>query len=219
MSAERGWTEPEIARRVLADLWEGAYVNLGIGMPLLLNELLTPEMGVILHSENGILGMGPAPPPDRRDDDIVDAGKAHVTLVPGASVFHSADSFAMLRGGHLDVAVLGAYQVSMHGDLANWKRPGQRIAGVGGAADISVGAKQVWVMMRHLTKDGAPRIVRECTFPLTARGVVKRIYTDMAVIDVTAEGLQLKELAPGYTAAEVVAATDAPLAVLEGVRD
>jgi 3-oxoacid CoA-transferase B subunit len=213
----RGWSETEIARRVLADLWEGAYVNLGIGMPLRLNELLTPEMGIILHSENGILGMGPAPPPDRRDDDIVDAGKAHVTLIPGASVFHSADSFAMLRGGHLDVAVLGAYQVSMRGDLANWKRPGQRLAGVGGAADISVGARRVWVMMRHLTRDGEPRLVRECTFPLTASRVVKRVYTDMAVIEVTEHGFRLLETAPGYTAAEVAAATGAPLALPEGV--
>ena len=211
MSEQRGWSDRQIARRVLDDLWEGAYVNLGVGMPVLINELLPPGLSVILHSENGTLGMGPPPPEDQRDDDLMNAGGGYLTLAPGASVFDSAESFAMLRGGHLDVAVLGAYQVSERGDLANWKRPGQRIAGIGGAADISIGARQVWAMMNHRTKDGQARILRECTFPLTARGCVKRIYTDMAVIEVSPNGLALIETAPGYTAAEVAAATEAPL--------
>lgn len=212
MNEKRGWSDRQIAERVLADLWEGAYVNLGVGMPVLVNELLPPGFGVILHSENGTLGMGPPPPESDRDEDLMNAGGGYLTLAPGASVFDSAESFAMLRGGHLDVAVLGAYQVSERGDLANWKRPGQRIAGIGGAADISVGAKEVWIMMNHCTKDGQPRILRECTFPLTARGCVKRVYTDMAVLGVSRKGLAVRELAPGYTFDEVAAVTDAQLA-------
>ncbi len=212
MNERKGWSDQQIARRLLADLWEGAYVNLGVGMPVLVSDLLPPDLGVILHSENGTLGMGPPPPESERDMDLMNAGGGYLTLAPGASVFDSSISFAMLRGGHLDVAVLGAYQVSERGDLANWKRPGQKVAGIGGAADISVGAKQVWVMMNHLTKDGHARILRECTFPLTARACVKRIYTDMAVIEASAGGLFLIEASPGYTFEEVAAATGAPLA-------
>ncbi|MDE3077692.1 MAG: 3-oxoacid CoA-transferase subunit B [Chloroflexota bacterium] len=212
MSGDRGWSEQDIARRVLADLWEGAYVNLGVGMPLLVNDLLKPEMGIILHSENGVLGMGPPPPPGQRDEDLVNAGKEYITLLPGAAVFNSADSFAMLRGGHLDVAILGAYQVSERGDLANWKRPGETVPGIGGAADISTGAKQVWIRMKHVTNKGEPRIVRQCSFPLTAKGCVKRLYTDMGIVQVTAEGLRLLETAPGYQPSEVALATEAPLA-------
>ncbi len=211
MNERKGWSDPQIARRLLADLWEGAYVNLGVGMPVLVSDLLPPDLGVILHSENGTLGMGPPPPENERDMDLMNAGGGYLTLAPGASVFDSSISFAMLRGGHLDVAVLGAYQVSERGDLANWKRPGQKLAGIGGAADISVGAKQVWVMMNHLTKDGQARILKECTFPLTARACVKRIYTDMAVIEVSAKGLLLIEASPGYTFEDVAAATAAPL--------
>ncbi len=210
---QKGWEDLDIARRVLADIWEGAYVNLGAGMPVLLNVVIPPDLEVVLHSENGTLGMGPPPPEGQRDPDLMNAGGGYLSVRPGASVFNSGDSFAMLRGGHLDVAVLGAYQVGEFGDLANWKRPGIPTAGVGGAADISVGAKQVWVMMKHLTNDGQPRILKECTFSLTAMRVVKRIYTDMAVIDVTPEGLKLVEVAPGYATADVVAATGAPLKV------
>jgi 3-oxoacid CoA-transferase B subunit len=211
MSEQRGWNDRQIAQRVLADIWQGAYVNLGVGMPVLINELLPPDFAIVLHSENGTLGMGPPPPENQRDVDLMNAGGGFLTLAPGASVFDSADSFAMLRGGHLDIAILGAYQVSERGDLANWKRPGQKIAGIGGAADISVGAKQVWVTMNHVTKDGQARILRECTFPLTARGCVKRIYTDMAVIDVSSQGLRLLEAAPGYSHADVAAVTEATL--------
>ena len=212
MSDERGWDEHGIARRVLADLWEGAYVNLGVGMPVIVNEVIPADMEVVLHSENGTLGMGPPPPEDARDPDLTNAGGGYLTVRPGASVFDSSLSFSMLRGGHLDVAILGAYQVSAQGDLANWKRPGQTTAGIGGAADISVGAKRVWVMMKHQTNDGQARLLKQCTFSLTARGVVKRVYTDMAVIDITPAGLKLVEVAPGYTAVDVAAATDAPLA-------
>ncbi|MDE3076887.1 MAG: 3-oxoacid CoA-transferase subunit B [Chloroflexota bacterium] len=211
MSAVRGWSDQQIAHRVIADLWEGAYVNLGVGLPILVLEELPAGLHVLLHSENGTLGMGPPPPEDQRDPDLMNAGGTFLSVAPGGVVFDSSESFAMLRGGHVDVALLGAYQVSEHGDIANWKRPGQKIAGIGGAADIAVGAKQLWVMMNHVTKDGQARILRQCTFPLTAGGVVKRIYTDMAVIDVKPDGLHLLEVAPGLTAEEVATATDAPL--------
>jgi 3-oxoacid CoA-transferase subunit B len=211
MNVQKGWSDAQIAQRVLADLWEGAYVNLGVGMPVLVSDLMPAGSGIILHSENGTLGMGPPPREDQRDYDLFNGGGGFVTVAPGASVFDSAESFAMLRGGHVDVAVLGAYQVSERGDLANWKRPGQQVAGIGGAADISIGARQVWVMMNHRTKEGHARIVRECAFPLTARRCVKRIYTDMAVIEVASQGLRLVEAAPGFTAEEVKQATEAPL--------
>ena len=214
---KRGWNDEEMARRVIADLWEGAYINLGVGLPVLINELLPPEMEVILHTENGILGTGPAPPVELRDDDLVNASKEYITIRTGASFFDSATSFAMLRGGHVDVGILGAYQVSERGDLANWKLPGQAIAGIGGAADISVGVKQVWVMMKHRTRQGESRIVRECSYPLTARGVVKRIYTDMAVIHLTPGGLRLLEVAPGYQVSDVIEATNTPIQVAEDV--
>lgn len=207
----RGWSDEEMARRVIADLWVGAYINVGLGLPLLINELLPPDMEVIVHSENGILGTGPAPPPKLRDEDLINPAKEYITIRTGASFFDSATSFAMLRGGHVDVGILGAYQVSERGDLANWKLPGQPVAGVGGAADISVGVKQLWVMMKHRTRQGESRIVRACSYPLTARAVVKRIYTDMAVIRLTPEGLRLAHVAPGYDAVDVIAATNAPL--------
>ena len=215
---ERGWKDEEMARRVIADLWEGACVNLGVGLPTMINELLPAELEVILHAENGILGMGPPPPPELRDEDIVNAGKEYVTLKKGASVFHSSDSFAMLRGGHVDVGILGAYQVSERGDIANWKLPGQAMPGIGCAADISIGVKQVWVLMKHLTSRGEPRILRECNYPLTARGVVKRIYTDMAVIQVNPDGLQLVEVASGYEVSNVVAATAVPIKTSDDVK-
>ncbi|MFN8455716.1 MAG: 3-oxoacid CoA-transferase subunit B [Anaerolineae bacterium] len=201
-------TREEIARRIALDLPDGCYVNLGVGIPTLVADYLPPEREIILHSENGILGMGPAPAEEERDPDLVDAGKEPVTLLPGAAIFHSADSFAMLRGGHIDIAVIGAFQVSEVGDLANWRLPGATLAGVGGAADIAVGARQVFVAMNHVTSEGQPKIVRECSYPLTARRVVKRIYTDLAVIEVTPEGLRLLEVAPGVTVAEVQAQTE-----------
>lgn len=209
---DRGWSDEQMARRVASDLWDGAYVNLGIGLPLRIANLLPADREIVLHTENGILGMGPAPErPELNDLDLVNAGKQFVTLRRGASVFHSSDSFAMLRGGHVDLGIMGAYQVSERGDLANWRLPGQALAGVGGAADISVGVKQVWIMMKHLTNKGEPRILRECSYALTAPRCVKRIYTDLAIVYVTPDGLELVEVAPGYSVAEVVAATDAPL--------
>ena len=208
---QRGWSDEQMAARVAADLWDGAYVNLGIGLPTLVADLIAPDREVVIHSENGILGMGPTPPPELADEDLVSAGKAGVSLLPGGSLFDSATSFAMLRGGHIDVGVLGGYQVAANGDLANWKLPGEPVPGVGGAADISLGVKQVWVLMKHVTRMGEPRIVKRCTYPLTGPGVVKRIYTDMAVIHLTPDSLYLVEVAPGYTRADVVAATEAPL--------
>ena len=208
----RGWTEEQMCHRVLADLWEGAYVNLGVGMPIGITKFLSPDSGVILHSENGLLGMGNPPAEGQQDADIINAGSGFVTLWPGASNFDSSLSFMMVRGGHVDVAVLGAYQVDQHGNLANWKRPGQTIASIGGAADISAGAKQVWVLMKHRTNDGKEaRLLKDITFPLTAKACVKRVYTDMGVVHVTSDGFRLVETGPGYTPAEVVTATDAPL--------
>jgi len=207
-----GWNDEDMARRVLADLWEGAYVNLGVGLPITITNFLSPDSGIILHSENGLLGMGNPPPEDQRDGDVINAGSGFVTLWPGAACFDSSLSFMMVRGGHVDVAVLGAYQVAQNGDLANWKRPGQTIASIGGAADIAAGAREVWVLMKHRTNDGAEaRLLRDVTFPLTAKTCVKRVYTDMAVVHVTTAGFRLAECAPGCTPAEVAAATDAPL--------
>jgi 3-oxoadipate CoA-transferase beta subunit len=213
--AERGWSDEQVAQRVAADFWEGAVVNLGVGMPTLVAGYMPLDREVILHSENGLLGIGPPPAPGQEDPHLVDAGKGPVSLRTGASVFHTADSFAMLRGGHVDGGVMGAYEVSERGDLANWKLPGQPLAGMGGAADISLGARQVWVMMKHRTSGGEPRILRACRLPLTARGVVRRIYTDLAVLAVTPAGLRLMEAAPGLTFRDVAAATEAPLLAQE----
>jgi 3-oxoacid CoA-transferase B subunit len=212
----RGWTPEQMARRVAQDFWDGAYVNLGIGLPTLVSDFLPADREVVLHSENGILGMGGLAPPEQADPDLVNAGKQSVLVLPGACFFNSSDSFAMLRGGHVDVGVLGAYQVSARGDLANWSLPGQTLSGIGGAADIAVGVRQLWVLMKHSTPGGQPRILRECTYPLTSRGTVKRIYTDMAVVDVTPGGLKLVEIAPGYAPEEVVVATQAQLLVTAG---
>ena len=202
-------TNEEIAERIVLDLHDGCYVNLGVGMPTLVANCLAPDRDIILHSENGILGMGPPPNQETEvDPDLFDAGKGPVTLRPGAAISHSADSFAMLRGRHLDLAIIGAYQVSEAGDLANWRLPGATLAGIGGAADIAAGARQIFVTMMHTTRDGQPKIVKECTYPLTARRVVTRIYTDLAVIEVTPDGLLLVELAPGEQVAEVQAKTE-----------
>ena len=197
-------TKDELARRVAQDIYDGAYVNLGIGQPTLVANHLPPGIEVVLHSENGILGMGPAPAQGEEDYDIIHAGKQPVTLLPGGAYFHHADSFAMMRGGHLDICVLGAFQVSATGDLANWStgEPGA-IPAVGGAMDLAIGAKQTWVMMDLLTKQGASKVVQQCTYPLTGVGCVKRIYTDLCTLACTPTGLQLIDLVPGLTLPEL----------------
>jgi 3-oxoadipate CoA-transferase beta subunit len=206
------FSREQMAERVAADIPEGAYVNLGIGLPTKVANYLPPEREVFLHSENGLLGMGPAPAPGDEDEDLINAGKQPVTLLSGGAYFHHADSFAMMRGGHLDICVLGAFQVAGNGDLANWHTGApDAIPAVGGAMDLAIGAKQVFVMMEHQTKTGESKIVERCTYPLTGIGCVSRIYTDLAVLDVTAEGLRVRELAPGWTLAQVQEVTAAPL--------
>jgi 3-oxoadipate CoA-transferase, beta subunit len=197
-------TKDQMAARVAQDMPEGAYVNLGIGMPTLVANHLPVGLEIILHSENGILGMGPAPAAGEEDFDLINAGKQPVTLMPGGSYFHHTDSFAMMRGGHLDICVLGAFQVSERGDLANWHtgEPGA-IPAVGGAMDLAIGAKQTWVMMDLLTKQGQSKVVRECTYPLTGLACVKRIYTDLATLAVTPQGLQLVDCVEGLSHAEL----------------
>jgi 3-oxoadipate CoA-transferase beta subunit len=206
------WTRVALAARVAQDIPEGWYVNLGIGIPTLVGNYVPPDREVILHSENGVVGMGPAPSPEALNPWLVNASRQHVTLVTGASYMNHADSFGLVRGGHLDLCVLGGFQVAENGDLANWSRSDHdRAPAIGGAMDLAVGAKRIWVVMEHTTKDGEKRLLERCTYPLTATSCVKRVYTDLAVIDVTDKGFVVIDTVPGISFDELQARSGAPL--------
>ncbi len=207
-----GWNKEQMAARAAQDIPDGSYVNLGIGMPELVAQYVPEGREFIYHTENGLLGMGPPPAPGDEDPELINAGKKSVTALPGAAYFHHADSFTMIRGGHLDVCVLGAMQVAANGDLANWSTgaPGA-IPAVGGAMDLVAGVKTIFIITRHVTKTGDPKLVKTCTYPLTGKAVVSRVFTDLAVLDITSDGFSVVELAPGVSLAEVIEKTDAPV--------
>jgi len=209
----------QMAWRAAQDIAEGHYVNLGIGLPTLVSDYVPASREVVFHSENGILGMGPAPQPGDEDKDLINAGKGLTTLLPGGAYFHHNDAFLMIRGGHIDLSIMGAYEVSERGDLANWATNSDRLApGVGGAMDLASGAKEVRVLMEHNAKDGAPRLRRRCTLPLTGRGCVTRIYTNLAVLDVTRDGLVIREMIEGLDLAKLQALTEPALSLANDWR-
>jgi 3-oxoadipate CoA-transferase beta subunit len=212
LAACKPWTRAEIAANAAHDIPEGFYVNLGIGIPVLIADHLPADREIVIQSENGVLGMGPAPELDKINRWLINAGKQYVTMVPGGSYMHHADSFALIRGGHLDLCVLGAFQVAANGDLANWATSdSDHMPAVGGAMDLAAGAKQIWVLMEHTTKSGESRLKHRCSYPLTAPGVVKRVYTNLAVLDVTDDGFVIRSMVPGLTLEALQDVTEAPL--------
>jgi 3-oxoadipate CoA-transferase, beta subunit len=224
VSTEAGGRPPGLSRRQMAwraaqDIFDGAYVNLGIGIPELCAAFVPDGREVVYHSENGILGFGPTPAPGDEDPELINAGKKPVTLRPGAAFFHHADSFAMIRGGHIDICLLGAMQVAANGDLANWSAGGDAVPAVGGAMDLVAGVRRVLVITEHVTREGAPKLVERCTLPLTGAGVVARVFTNLAVIDVTPGGFALRERAPGVSVEAIRRSTGAPLAVAGDVPE
>jgi 3-oxoadipate CoA-transferase beta subunit len=215
----RSLTRKQIAWRAAQDIADGSYVNLGIGLPTLVADFIPPDREIVFHSENGILGLGKAPAPGDADPDLINAGKGAASLLPGGSFFHHTDAFLMIRGGHVDLSLMGAFEVSAEGDLANWTTNDPHFApGVGGAMDLAAGAREVRILLEHTTKEGEPRLRRRCSYPLTAPRCVKRIYTNLAVVDVTAQGLSVCEMIEGMTLGDLQALTEPPLTLADGWR-